>query len=291
MNISYSQFNIWKQCPYRYKLSYIDKINLYKGSVFANFGSAMHEVIEKYLETLYSNSISKANDLDLNIMLKESLKKEYTKTVKLCEGAHYSTTEEMIDLYVQGTEILSEIKKSRNKYFKKKGYKLIGTEIPLLVPITENIKFRGYIDFVIKDTFTNKIKLYDIKTSYSGWKDKKKKDILTKAQLIFYKKFYSEQFNIPIEDIEIEYFIVKRHIFTGGEWPAKRIQRFKPANGKPTINKNMKMLNEFIEECFDKNGDRIINKEYIKHKNIKSCQYCEYKNTEHCKKNNKRDIK
>jgi hypothetical protein len=38
------------------------------------------------------------------------------------------------------------------------------------------------------------------------------KDELKQFQLILYKKYFAQQFNIPIDDIDIEFFIVKRKV-------------------------------------------------------------------------------
>ena len=44
----------------------------------------------------------------------------------------------------------------------------------------------------------------DIKTSTKGWDDKTKKDETKQLQLVLYKKYYSQQFGVPEDDIEIE---------------------------------------------------------------------------------------
>ena len=68
----------------------------------------------------------------------------------------------------------------------------------------------GYLDIVILDEFTNTLKIYDIKTSTMGWNKWMKKDENKTQQLLLYKQFYSKQYNHPVENIEVEYFIVKR---------------------------------------------------------------------------------
>ena len=87
------------------------------------------------------------------------------------------------------------------------------------------------------------IKIIDIKTSTRGWKDKEKSDEVKNMQLILYKKFFAEQHNFPVDNINIEYFIVKRKVYEDGEYPEKRIQTHTPTSGKVKINKATKALN------------------------------------------------
>ena len=52
-----------------------------------------------------------------------------------------------------------------------------------------------------------------------------------------YKYFFSKQFDIPIENIDIQFFIVKRKIWEESEYPMKRVQEFAPPSGKNKTNK------------------------------------------------------
>ena len=97
---------------------------------------------------------------------------------------------------------------------------------------------------------TNTIKILDIKTSTRGWNDKAKKDENKQFQLILYKKYFSEQYNFPIENIEIEFFIVKRKLFESKDYVIPRIQLFKPASGKIKMSRASKAVNEFLTEAF-----------------------------------------
>ena len=48
-HISYSQLSMYKQCPHRWKLHYKDKISQREPSIYMIFGTAIHEIIQKYL--------------------------------------------------------------------------------------------------------------------------------------------------------------------------------------------------------------------------------------------------
>jgi hypothetical protein len=123
----------------------------------------------------------------------------------------------------------------------------------------------------------NKVKIIDIKTSTGGWNKYQKADKIKLRQLPLYKKFFNEQYQVPLENIEIEYFIVKRKINENAEYAAmkRRIQLFSPPGGKTTINQVMSDLEEFVRTCFD-------GKEYKTdvdfYKDTSGCKWCPFKN-------------
>lgn len=129
----------------------------------------------------------------------------------------------------------------------------------------------------------NILKIYDIKTSTRGWNETTKKDEDKQFQILFYKHYYSKQFNIPEDNIEVEFFIVKRKIWEESEFPQSRIQTFTPASGKIKMKKAIVALTQFIEECFELTGEY----KSVTH-NInpsKNCQYCPFNdNKELCSK-------
>ena len=53
-------------------------------------------------------------------------------------------------------------------YFSKKGYELLGIRNALNWDLPKNLKFKGFIDLIIKDNIRNRIKIIDIKTSSWG---------------------------------------------------------------------------------------------------------------------------
>ena len=50
-HISFSEIKQWKECSYRHKLVYIDKIDMFQDSPYLHFGTAVHEGCESLLET------------------------------------------------------------------------------------------------------------------------------------------------------------------------------------------------------------------------------------------------
>jgi hypothetical protein len=45
--------SIFRGCPHRWKLQYKDKIKRFTSSIHTVFGTAIHEVIQHYLDVMY----------------------------------------------------------------------------------------------------------------------------------------------------------------------------------------------------------------------------------------------
>ena len=115
-----------------------------------------------------------------------------------------------------------------------------------------------------------------------GWNKWMKKDENKTQQLLLYKQFYSKQYNHPIERIEVEYFIVKRKLYENLDFPQKRVQKFVPASGKPSMNKVAKRLDLFLESAFTDEGKHKTDKIFAL-PSKKACRFCEFNQTEYCR--------
>ena len=261
--ISYSQFALWCQCPYSWKLQYVDKALPWTDNIHTLFGTSMHEVLQEYIKVMYTNSIKEADKLILHEELEDRLKKNFMEIKMRNGGEEFCSKDEMTEFYNDGLRILEFFKRKRGDYFSKKGYELLGIETALNYDLPNNLKFKGFIDLIIKDNIRNRIKIIDIKTSSWGWNKYTKADKNKTDQLLLYKSFYAKQFDVPLDRIDVEYFIVKRKLYENTDFPQKRVQKFVPANGKPSINKVLMRLQKFMEECYDKDGN-IIPHDYQK---------------------------
>ena len=274
--ISYSQFSKWVECPYAWKLDYVDKQRTFKGNIYTIFGSAMHECLQLYLRVMYAENIKKANELPLDDFLMDEMKKNYVETKEnFDEDEKLSSAEELKEFYFQGVQILDYFKKKRASYFSKKGYSLAGIERPLNYKLPKNLNFVGFIDVIIRDEIRDRLKIIDIKTSTMGWNKYMKADKNKSNQLLLYKQFYSKQFNFPIDKIDVEFFIVKRKLYEDWDMPQKRVQEFKPPSGKIKLGRATKALNEFLDECFV--GNSYTEKEMNPTPSKWACTFCPYK--------------
>ena len=120
-SISYSQLNIFSSCPHRWGLNYRDGHKVYLPSIHAVFGSALHTTIQQYLTAFYDVSVAAADRLDLNGILKESLRVEYQNTYKKNKNVHFSDAAELAEFYDDGVNIIKYIKAKKAKYFSKRG--------------------------------------------------------------------------------------------------------------------------------------------------------------------------
>ena len=271
---------MFSECPQRWKLNYIDKLRVFETNIFLIFGTAMHEVIQTWLEVMYNDSIKNADKLNLEQRLHDKLIEGFKKA-KEEEGKDPCTKEQLKEFFQDGIDILDFVKKRRADYFSKRGYKLIGCEVPIDVDLRKNVKMVGYLDIVILDEFHNILKIYDIKTSTQGWNKWQKKDENKTQQLLLYKQFYAKQYNHPIDKIEVEYFIVKRRLWENAMYPQKRVQKFSPSSGTVSMNKVAKRLDTFLDLAFDDNGEQIT-ENIIATPSKKACKWCEFRKTEHC---------
>ena len=285
-NISYSQMSIFRGCAHRWKLQYKDKIKKFDSSIHTVFGTSIHETIQHYLDVAYEKSFAAA-DREINIeeYFQEKFISEYQTQYKKNKDTHFSDAIEMREFFEDGVAILDWFRKKRSRYFNKKGTYLVGCELPIIIApnkMYNNVLYIGYLDVVTYNERTDTFKIIDIKTSTKGWNKFAKADENKQFQLLLYKQFFSEQYNIPLEKIDIEFFIVKRKVLDWNDskimspHQAFRVQTFSPPSGKIKLGKAKKAITNFISECFNTDGS-IKNKNYIKTPSKWTCNFCPFK--------------
>ena len=282
--VSYSQYSIWRKCPHQWYLQYVKSLAPYTASIHTIFGTAIHETMQHYLKVMYEQSGAAADREDIIGLFNERFRTVYKEQFEASKQ-HFSNPDEMREFYDDGVNILEWFKKHRSQFFTTRNVVLLGIEMPLMVGLTKNLFLKGYIDFVLYDKDLDKVYIYDIKTSRSGWMDKDKKDSIKISQLLIYKEYFSKQYNIDVDKIEVEFFIVKRKIWDSPDFVIPRIQEFKPAAGKTKRKQAAEAFSMFLSECFNGEG-KIIDKEYTKIVDKSSCTYCPFNNNkEFCNKN------
>jgi hypothetical protein len=281
-SISYSQMSMFNECPKKWSLQYREGHKQFTSSIHTVFGTALHETLQHYLTVMYEQSGAAADRLNTSELLEEKLREEYKTQYKANNNQHFVSPDELREFYEDGVAIIREFSKDKTKYFGKRGWHLVGCEIPIIVtpnPKLQNVMFQGYLDVVLYNEKTNKIKIIDIKTSRQGWSKKEKSDENKQLQLITYKKYFSELYNFPIENIEIEFMIVKRKVFESDLYVIKRVQIFKPTSGKVKLNRVAKTINSFLEQAFDRNGFKDVDHQPRENNN---CKWCPFHKTHLC---------
>jgi len=278
-NISYSQMSMYRKCPHQWATQYKEGHKRYSPSIHLVFGTTMHETIQHYLDVMYDESAASADRIDLDEYFNEVYVREYKKALKTNNNEHFSSAVEMREFYDDGITILNYFKSKRGAYFSKRKTHLIGCEVPILIspnPSFPNTLYMGYLDVVLYNEDTNKFTIIDLKTSTRGWKDKDKKDEEKQYQLLLYKEFFSKQYNIPIQDIDIEFLILKRKLYENLDFAQKRIQSFRPAAGKIKLSRANRAINEFVNECFNTTGG-YKERTFDKNPSKWNCGFCPYK--------------
>jgi len=274
--VSYSQFSMYNECPKKWSLQYKEGHKQFTSTIHTIFGTALHNTIQHYLTVMYEQSGVEADKINTSDMFEEELSKEYKIQYKKNNKQHFLQPSQLREFYDDGIEIIRDFSKNKAKYFSKRGWYLVGCEIPITInpnPELPNVVYQGYLDIVMYHEPTNTIQIIDLKTSTSGWKDKEKKDENKQFQLILYKKYFSEQFNFPIENIEVEFFIVKRKLYESDDFVIRRIQTFTPPSGKVKLNRATQSINKFIEEAFDLTGYKKVEHQPTPNDNCKWCPF------------------
>lgn len=263
--VSYSELRVWDFCPYYHKLFYLDKVapDNYSGPITAGpFGTAMHHVCENLVQGQLLSPESRLEAF-LSTFAKECDLLDPKSKETLLEA---SESQKIDEQKLQWASIFDDILPSLKEYFGE--YEVIAVELPLMEPIEggKGWKFKGFIDLVIK-TIDGKYHIIDFKTTSWGWKPEKKGDKMTTYQLTLYKIFFSQKNNVPLEDIETHFVLLKRTAKT------KRVEPFRVTSGPKKIDNAKNFLLMALHN--------IQNRRYIK-KRLK-CSECKIHKTEMCK--------
>ena len=283
--VSFSQYSMWSSCPHQYKLNYIDKLGESSSNIHTIFGTAMHETIQHYLSVMYGVSKKQADEINKDKLLLERMREAYkTEADKMSEGTP-CTQIELEEFYGDGRRILAWLDKHMHKFYSKSGFELVGIEIPLNATIKTGVHFIGFIDIVIRDLASNEIIIIDLKTSTMGWNQYQKADKMKNSQILLYKKYYSELFNIPLQKIRVEYQILRRKLPEDSAFPVPHVSKHVPAHGSPTVTKVYDEFMQFIDTVFDDDGKfKDIEFPKVPGAAKKNCKFCEFGNRGICDK-------
>jgi hypothetical protein len=277
--ISYSQFSKYAKCPKSWELAYLKNLRTKDPSIHTVFGTAFHETFQDYLKVYYNKLDNSFKNYKYKDRLKEFIIENYKKDVKDIE--HFSTPEELNEFWTDGNVIFEELLPNIGSYFDNNRYDLLGIEVPLYTDASEidyDVKMLAYIDIVLYDKVMNTVVLVDIKTSFKGWNKYMRNDKLKQAQLLFYKYYFSKQYNVGYENINVKFLIVTRKLDYGDS----RVSLFSIAESKEEIENSILELTNFVENCFETDGSYKQNQIYyaVSGDRNKNCKFCEFKDRE-----------
>jgi hypothetical protein len=215
-HISFSEIKQWKECSYRHKLTYIDKIDKFEDSPYLHFGTAVHEGCETLLETKKVD-----RDKILGVMRESWQKAGFENPEWYSKQPSWYKHESVKTWESWANNMWDELNKP--------------------------LSFKGFIDGVLKVPKKrgtgHEYWIIDWKTAGAwGWRRDKKQDLGMTAQLILYKHFWSKKHNIPLKDIRCAFILLKR-----GAKPGKVCDIVKVSVGPKTYIKGIKLMRNMIK--------------------------------------------
>ena len=272
-HISYSEVKTWKECPYRHKLSYIDKIDMGEPSPYLDYGTLLHDQLERYLNT-------KTMDLDkVELDLRKAWEKNGFDSPEYIQAqANHRKINGWkpkphvyIDEWVEWAKnSLEDIPEFLNDNFPN--WKAVSAEEQLYENLEGyDLNFKGFIDAVIEcDGPKGKKALWilDWKTANSGgWYKDKRRDFLTQAQIAAYKLFWRKKNDLGPREVKCGFVLLKR-----GAKKGKTCELLAVSSGPVMEARVEKLISSMIAA--------VRRGLYLK--NRSSCLFCDYKDTSHC---------
>lgn len=251
-HISYSALKMWSECPFKYKLVYVDNVAKFSGNEYTAFGTALHEACEKKLLN---------NNEDEVQVFSDSFEQEIKKLLAEKE-LNENLLNEMLE---QGKTLASLVLPAMQEKFGN--FTVLAAEEDIFEKMSQipDWNFKGFIDLIIK-TEDGKIHILDWKSCAWGWDMKKKSDPTTTYQLTFYKYFYAQKHGIDPKNIETHFALLKR--------TAKRdnVEIFRVTSGDKKTENAFNLMTKAIYS---------IDKKFFP-KNRLSCKYCDFNKSKEC---------
>ncbi len=255
-HISYSELKNWEQCPYKHKLVNIDKIKNFTGNEYTAFGTALHSVCESLL----------TENIDKEVDEKELFVQEFRKEIKKLDVE--LRKEMIVSMFEQGAKIAPIVIPLLREHFGD--FEVFAAEERLYEDIEGlDYKFKGFIDLVFK-TDDGKLHILDYKTCSWGWSRNQKTDKMLAYQLVLYKYFFAQKYELDLDDIEVHFCLLKR--------TAKKniVEIFSTTSGARRTKHALELMTWAI--------GTIKRKIHPKNKTACTKGYgCEFYRTEHCK--------
>lgn len=261
-HVSFSELKTNDECQYRHFIQY--ELGHKDGEViYSEFGSLLHNAIDlSYKDGKRNHWISFGKNF-----LKWA-KKNKTLLEQFCSDKNIN-----IDIYKwirDGFSLYHLVFNFIENKFPQ--CEIIESEIEIYEPILENVaqiegwKFKGYIDLVLKDK-DGGYHIIDFKTTEKGWNDYKKSTDQIQYQIILYKKFFSQKCQIPLQNIQTHFLLLKRQPLD-----SDRIELFTVASPALKVKNATLWMIENTKHISLQN----------KMKKRSACKYCPWYKTNYC---------
>lgn len=275
--VSFSQYSMFANCPRSWELQYARKMGEYKPTIHTAFGTAFHETLQNFLSHYLDGKVEEALSINLQEYLKERMYEVYREEVEKNNNEHFSNPFELSEFFFDGGNILNFVISNVDNFFSKDTYELLGIEIPLFLNAKdthERVNMLAFLDLVLYDKVSQTIKIVDIKTSTKGWGTWAISDSVKMSQVYFYKYFFSKRYDVPLDKVELEFFVVIRQ----PEYGKERVQIIIPNQEESKIFESIESFNSFLDYCFNSDGTYKLNQRYyaLSGNQGKNCRFCQF---------------
>ena len=272
-HVSYSEISSFANgCQWRWKLDYLDGLRSENFSVHFDFGTAVHEAVERHF--------TRKDPLDIPAAVKV-FEDKFNELVEL-NGSKYDKSLSQKDrdgLLASGATIIRCLKAAPEL----QEVEVVHNEFPLLEEVGHEhpIKFKGFIDIVLKgkDKRGNTILwIGDFKTCSWGWDRDTRSDRWKHYQLFLYKHFLCKKFDIDPKNVRTAFILLKKRPPKG----SGPIEFFPVSAGPVSVQRALDTLGSVVTEMVDRAKDMSFEKDR-KHCVDAYGNACPYFKTEHCK--------
>lgn len=270
MTVEYISFSSWKDwlfCPYKFKLTRVDKIKLFEANEYTTFGTAVHDTTEKLVLLEDTRRKNRGTKDDAAFDAQEFFLKRFREEVeKISEERRKKINDKSLaEMKEQGRELVELVLPALKEYLGD--YELFSAEYELRQPIPEhlNYDFYGFVDLILK-TPDGKYHIIDWKTCSWGWDIEKKTSKEYTYQLTYYKHFLSRQLKVDPKMIETHFGLLKRTA------KKDKVELFRVTSGERKVQNALNIL--------DKCVTNVENKNFVRNK--LSCSKCEFNKTVYC---------
>ena len=263
---SYSRLNSYKNCPLKYRLTYIDKIEKYDESIEAFFGKLIHKCLEwVYNEKIKNNK--KYFSLDqLTNKYKEYWDQDWHDKIRMFQYRYPKKIYDFVkkkkmDYYTLGINNLVNYYSSHGPYFDND---TVNVEQKIEFSLLD-YSFVGVIDRIDQDN-PSKIHIIDYKT---GKKNLSQKQLSKSLQMGLYSYAVQSKFSgIKAEDIILSHYYTRNGKLVSIDGSdidyeqldeklinsIKLIEKSEQGNNFESKESNLCNWCYFWEECDKKNG-------------------------------------
>lgn len=198
-NYSYSKLDTYEQCPFKFKLRYIDDFYVHSDSLATELGTAIHSCEERIAKAIQADEvidyISLKNEL---IVLLVTLQHKYPEDFEAKDKSGRTIADKVNSYLDTGIYNLEQFMKEHPTY------KIVGIEQHFQLPLTEEINFNGFIDRVFYDEAINHYYIQDIKT-YATPIEKSK--LTVPLQFVIYAEAVKQLYNCENSQITCQYYL------------------------------------------------------------------------------------